>query len=108
MILTETPLKNAYIVEPEPHQDARGFFARTWCQHEATGHGLNPRLVTLLDEQMTTTIPGSGPYLPTLGLRMICARRDQLCHMRRPIMLSRRSDCLRDEVIQIRPIVKVD
>ena len=45
MIFTETPLKGAFVIEPEPLADARGFFARTWCQREAEQHGLNPRLV---------------------------------------------------------------
>jgi dTDP-4-dehydrorhamnose 3,5-epimerase len=40
-----TPLAGAYMVDPEPRNDARGFFARTWCQKEFEEHGLNPRLV---------------------------------------------------------------
>ena len=32
-------------VLPEPNQDERGFFARTWCQKEFEAHGLNSRLV---------------------------------------------------------------
>lgn len=39
------PLPGAYLVELTPHQDERGFFARTWCQREFSEHGLNPRLV---------------------------------------------------------------
>jgi len=45
LIFTESPLKSAYIIESERHEDARGFFARTWCQREAEVYGLNPRLV---------------------------------------------------------------
>lgn len=45
MIFTETTLKGAFIVEPERLEDARGFFARTWCQEEFEAHGLNPQLV---------------------------------------------------------------
>ena len=45
MIFSETSLKGAYLIDPERHSDERGFFARTWCQHELTQHGLNPRLV---------------------------------------------------------------
>ena len=45
MIFAETPLKGAFVIEPERSHDARGFFARTWCQHEMEAHGLNPRLV---------------------------------------------------------------
>jgi dTDP-4-dehydrorhamnose 3,5-epimerase len=40
-----TALTGAYMVDPEPRNDDRGFFARTWCQKEFEEHGLNPRLV---------------------------------------------------------------
>jgi len=33
-------LPGAYLVELEPHRDARGFFARTWCREELSEHGL--------------------------------------------------------------------
>lgn len=45
MIFVETTLKGAFIVEPEKLEDARGFFARTWCREEFEAHGLNPKLV---------------------------------------------------------------
>ena len=45
MIFTKTPLKGAYVIDPERHTDERGFFARTWCQQEFEAHGLNPVLV---------------------------------------------------------------
>jgi dTDP-4-dehydrorhamnose 3,5-epimerase len=45
MIFTETPIAGAYVVEVERMEDDRGFFARTWCQREFEGHGLNSRLV---------------------------------------------------------------
>ena len=45
MILRETKLKGAVIVEPERLEDDRGFFARSWCQREFEAHGLNSRLV---------------------------------------------------------------
>ena len=35
-----TKLKGAWIVEPEPHGDARGFFARTFCAREFEANGL--------------------------------------------------------------------
>ena len=34
MKFIETSLKGAYIVEPEPFRDDRGFFARTFCKRE--------------------------------------------------------------------------
>jgi dTDP-4-dehydrorhamnose 3,5-epimerase len=40
-----TSLAGAYVVDPEPQKDNRGFFARTWCQKEFAERGLNPRLV---------------------------------------------------------------
>lgn len=44
MIFTETPLKGAYIIEPEKKGDNRGFFARTFCQKEFEAYGLNPSI----------------------------------------------------------------
>ncbi|HET6515125.1 MAG TPA: dTDP-4-dehydrorhamnose 3,5-epimerase [Thermodesulfovibrionales bacterium] len=41
MIFTETRLRGAYVIDPEPLSDDRGFFARTWCQKEFQAHGLN-------------------------------------------------------------------
>ena len=45
MIFAETPLKGAFLIEPERREDARGYFARTWCQEEFEAHGLSPRVV---------------------------------------------------------------
>jgi dTDP-4-dehydrorhamnose 3,5-epimerase len=42
---TETKLKGAFVVDLEPREDDRGFFARTFCAREFEQHGLNPRLV---------------------------------------------------------------
>jgi dTDP-4-dehydrorhamnose 3,5-epimerase len=42
MIFTKTALDGAYIVDLEPRQDDRGFFARAFCQHEFEAHGLKP------------------------------------------------------------------
>jgi dTDP-4-dehydrorhamnose 3,5-epimerase len=42
---TPTSLDGAFIIDPEPIEDERGFFARTWCQREFEVHGLDPRLV---------------------------------------------------------------
>jgi dTDP-4-dehydrorhamnose 3,5-epimerase len=44
MIFSETPLRGAYIIDPERIDDARGFFARTWCQHEYEARGLTARV----------------------------------------------------------------
>jgi dTDP-4-dehydrorhamnose 3,5-epimerase len=42
MIFVETELAGAYILELERRQDARGFFARAFCQKEFEAHGLKP------------------------------------------------------------------
>jgi dTDP-4-dehydrorhamnose 3,5-epimerase len=44
MIFTETKLKGAFIIDVEPREDERGFFARSWCMDEFEKRGLNPRL----------------------------------------------------------------
>ncbi len=44
MIFTETKLQGAFIIEPERHEDERGFFAHSWSEREFEAHGLNPRL----------------------------------------------------------------
>jgi dTDP-4-dehydrorhamnose 3,5-epimerase len=40
----ETPLRGAYVIEPEPVEDARGLFARTWCRREFEARGLDTRI----------------------------------------------------------------
>ncbi len=42
MRFTETQLRGAFIIDIEKREDSRGFFARTFCQHEFQAHGLNP------------------------------------------------------------------
>lgn len=43
MRFTQTPIAGAYLIEPEPHADERGLFARTFCQTEFSAHGLIDR-----------------------------------------------------------------
>lgn len=40
MRFVETKLRGAYIIEPEPHADERGLFARTFCAREFQAQGL--------------------------------------------------------------------
>jgi dTDP-4-dehydrorhamnose 3,5-epimerase len=42
VIVTETELAGAFIVDLLPHEDDRGFFARLFCQKEFAAHGLKP------------------------------------------------------------------
>jgi len=41
----ETALPGAFLIDLEPIEDERGFFARSWCQREFAEHGLNDKLV---------------------------------------------------------------
>ena len=45
MKFSETRLQGAYIINIEPLEDERGFFARSFCQEEFEKYGLNPRIV---------------------------------------------------------------
>lgn len=45
MRFTETKLQGAFIIDIDPIEDERGFFARSFCRHEFAAHGLNPDLV---------------------------------------------------------------
>ena len=44
MIFVETSLPGAFLVEPEPLADNRGYFARTWCQREFAARGLTAKV----------------------------------------------------------------
>ena len=45
MLFTKTQLEGAWLVEPEPIRDSRGWFARTFCEREFEAHGLETRFV---------------------------------------------------------------
>lgn len=42
MRFQETALPGAFTVAPDPLEDERGFFARSFCRDEFRAHGLNP------------------------------------------------------------------
>jgi dTDP-4-dehydrorhamnose 3,5-epimerase len=42
VIFEPTPISGAFVIEPEPVEDERGFFARTFCRDEFNRQGLNP------------------------------------------------------------------
>ena len=44
MIFTATALPEVYLIDIEPIEDQRGFFARTWCQEEFRDYGLDANL----------------------------------------------------------------
>ena len=45
MVITETELKGAFVIELNPFEDVRGFFARAWSDYEFEAAGLNARFV---------------------------------------------------------------
>jgi dTDP-4-dehydrorhamnose 3,5-epimerase len=45
MIFVETEVKGAFLIKPQPLEDERGFFARTYCRREFEEHGLDPEIV---------------------------------------------------------------
>jgi dTDP-4-dehydrorhamnose 3,5-epimerase len=44
VIFRSTNIGGAWVIEPERHEDERGFFARTWDSEEFARRGLNPQL----------------------------------------------------------------
>ena len=68
MIFRETTIEGVAVVEPELHEDERGFFARTWDADEFAEHGLSGRLVqtSISFNRMRGTLRGlhyqAAPY----------------------------------------------
>jgi dTDP-4-dehydrorhamnose 3,5-epimerase len=44
MIFAATRLEGAWLIDIEPREDERGFFARTWCRQELAAKGLDPEV----------------------------------------------------------------
>jgi hypothetical protein len=44
MILAATQLTGAWLIDLEPREDERGFFARTWCRQELSAQGLDTEI----------------------------------------------------------------
>jgi dTDP-4-dehydrorhamnose 3,5-epimerase len=66
MIFKETPLKGAFVVEPEPYRDDRGLFARTFCKNEFSKLNHTKEFVQFNHSQTLTkgTIRGMHYQLP--------------------------------------------
>ena len=66
MVITETKLKGAFVIELEPFEDVRGFFARAWSDREFEASGLNARWVesNISFNQKTGTLRGMHYQLP--------------------------------------------
>lgn len=44
MIFTTTQLDDAWLIDLEPREDERGFFARIWCRQELAAQGLDTEI----------------------------------------------------------------
>lgn len=69
MIFHETPLQDARLIELEKRGDARGFFARAFCEDEFTAVGCEPRFVQM-NNSLTAkkgTLRGLHYQLPPSG-----------------------------------------
>lgn len=72
-----TELKDAHIIELEPREDNRGFFARVWAKDEFAEHGLVDRVVqmNLSYNRIAGTLRGMhfqhAPYAETKLVRCI-------------------------------------
>lgn len=66
MNLHTTPIAGAYLITLNPHQDQRGFFARTWCADTFAKHGLNATIsqCNLSYTRQAGTIRGLHYQLP--------------------------------------------
>ena len=60
MIFSETALKGAFVIDLERRQDARGFFARAFCQNEFKAHGLKPVVAPLPQWRQAYAWPTPG------------------------------------------------
>jgi dTDP-4-dehydrorhamnose 3,5-epimerase len=45
LLITQTDLEGACIIDIDPRRDERGYFARVWCSREFDEQGLNTKLV---------------------------------------------------------------
>lgn len=57
MRFSPLPLAGAFVLEMEPRGDARGFFARTFCEREFAAHGLETRYVQM--NNSLSVLPGT-------------------------------------------------
>jgi dTDP-4-dehydrorhamnose 3,5-epimerase len=80
VIFRETGLAGAWIVEPEPIEDERGFFARTFCARTFAERGLEPHLdqISLSYNRRAGTLRGlhlqRPPHAETKLIRVTAGR----------------------------------
>src|SRR5258708_21803116 len=81
MIFTETKLRGAFLIEVERREDARGFFARTFCQHEFEAHGLKPIIAqanTAFNIQMGTLRVMHFQFPPAAETKLVRCTRGEI------------------------------
>ncbi len=66
MKFTETPLAGCFVISLERHDDARGFFARTFCTDELAAHGCETNIAqaSMASNQAPGTLRGLHVQLP--------------------------------------------
>ena len=66
VIFTETELAGAWVIELDRREDARGFFARAWCEDEFSQHGWDTRVVqcNLSHNERRGTVRGMHYQVP--------------------------------------------
>ena len=89
MKFTETSLKGAFIVEPAPISDDRGFFTRIYCAREFEQHGLKPTVV----QANVSFNQGRAP----------CAACIISCRQRRDQARALHAGAIYDVIIDLRP-----
>jgi dTDP-4-dehydrorhamnose 3,5-epimerase len=69
MRFLETVLKGAFVIEPDPYQDERGLFARTFCEREFAGQGLAAKFVQCSTSltRLSGTVRGLHYQLPPVA-----------------------------------------
>jgi len=78
MVFTETKLRGAFIVDLQPHDDERGFFARAFCQREFADKGLNASIaqVNVAYNRCKGTLRGLHfQFPPRAEWKFVCATR---------------------------------
>ncbi len=81
MLFTETHLEGAFVIEIERRADARGFFARTFCQNEFAAHGLKPAAVqtSIASNLRKGTVRGMHfQYVPAAETKLVTCIRGAL------------------------------
>jgi dTDP-4-dehydrorhamnose 3,5-epimerase len=81
MIITETSLQGAYIIDLKRWHDDRGFLARVFCQRQFAAHGLNTAVVqaSIASNRRRGTVRGMHfQYPPAAETKLVRCTRGAL------------------------------